>query len=271
MAAESAVRGWLELMPWKVFAIRYATSGGRRLIDRFIDNTGGARHAAVMDLYCFVILGPRVILVDTGAGRREVEARGHRFLGCPVSALADLGVSAADVSDIIVTHMHWDHIGNIAKYPDARLHVQAAELGFATGIMMGERVMQRPYSAATVAEMVTRLHAGQVSVYQGDAELEPGIEMIEVGGHSAGLQVVSVETEGGKVVLAGDASHFEANRTTRNPFPVVVDVAAAIRAFHRMERMGARPDLIVPGHDPVIAERFPLVGETTGASVFAIR
>jgi glyoxylase-like metal-dependent hydrolase (beta-lactamase superfamily II) len=100
-----------------------------------------------------------------------------------------------------------------------------------------------------------------VRFVDGEQEVLPGVRVHHVGGHTAGLQIVSVETERGTAVLASDASHYYANLEENRPFNTLHDLPGMYRAFDRIRTLAASPDLIVPGHDPLVLERLQPVAD----------
>ena len=244
---------------WEVYAIKYADRNARTRADSFIfDDNHDAAHA--MDYFIWLLKrGSQVILVDTGYDTDEAEARGRPIRLDPVTALAPFNLRPEDVDDIIVTHLHYDHAGGLHLFPNARLHLQAAEMAFATGPCMCHDVLRMPFTAAHVCEAVTRLYSGKLTFYDGDAEVAEGVTVHCIGGHSRGLQCVRVKTQAGWLVLASDASHFYENVFARKPFPIVVDLQNMLDGFARLEQLASAPGLIVPGHDPLVRDYFASV------------
>ncbi|WP_433189884.1 N-acyl homoserine lactonase family protein [Actinoallomurus sp. CA-150999] len=251
-------------MDYRIFALRYGSNGRRRRFENVIHNRPADRPEASMPMDFFVwaiVCGDRVVLVDTGSGPETMTARGHDHLRSPVAALADIGLGPADVGDVITTHMHWDHAGNVLDFPDARLHVQRTELAHATGPSMCSGFLRRPYDLPQVSEWLQALYGGRVTFHDGDDEIAPGISIHHVGGHTPGMQVVRVATERGPVVLASDAVHYYENLDAENPFPVLVDTIAYVEALRTVARLADGPDHIIPGHDPLVRTRFPSTAE----------
>ncbi|WP_330186362.1 N-acyl homoserine lactonase family protein [Dactylosporangium sp. AC04546] len=211
-----------------------------------------------MDFFVWAIVGPNgTVLVDTGAGAETMTERGHDHLRSPLAALADVGLGAGDVTDIVTTHMHWDHAGNILDFPQARLHLQRAEMAHATGPSMCSGFLRRPYDLQQTIEWLRELHRGRVSFHEGDDEIAPGISIHHVGGHTPGLQVVRVSTARGNVVLASDAVHYYENLVAENPFPVLVSTIDYVAALNTVTRLADGPGHVIPGHDPLVLKRFP--------------
>jgi glyoxylase-like metal-dependent hydrolase (beta-lactamase superfamily II) len=120
---------------YELFAIRYATREARRAA-HFI---GGDPHDGPMPMDYFVWVargGGRTFVVDTGFNAEVSERRKRTFLRCPVQTLTVLGIDPDTVEDVILTHLHYDHVGNFDRFPKARFHLQERELTYATGRYM---------------------------------------------------------------------------------------------------------------------------------------
>jgi glyoxylase-like metal-dependent hydrolase (beta-lactamase superfamily II) len=122
---------------------------------------------------------------------------------------------------------------------------------------MGQPVFSGAYEVEDVVGMVRRAYAGRVRFHDGDAEIAPGISLHLIGGHTMGLQVVRVATRRGWVVIASDASHFYANMEEVRPFPIVYSVADMVEGYDRLRELAESPAHIIPGHDPLVLERYP--------------
>ena len=244
---------------WEVYAIKYADRNARTRADSFVlDDNHDVPHA--MDYFMWLLrCGTRVILVDTGYDQAEADARGRPIRLAPAEALAPFGITPGDVTEIIVTHLHYDHAGGMHVFPNARLHMQAAEMAFATGPCMCHDTVRAPFTAEHVCEAVKRLYSGKLVFHDGDAEVADGVTVHCIGGHSRGLQCVRVRTQAGWLVLASDAAHYYENVFARKPFPIVVDMQNMLDGFETLERLASAPGLIIPGHDPLVRAHFPSV------------
>lgn len=241
---------------WEVYALKYAHHE-RRASENFI---GGDPHDGPMPLDYFVWLarsGGREIVVDTGFSAAMAAKRSREHLRCPAEALALLGCEARAVKDVVITHLHYDHVGNFELFPAAEFHVQDLEMRYATGRYMRHGVFRGAYEVEDVVGMVRRVYAGRVRFCDGDAEIAPGVSVHLVGGHTMGLQVVRVATRRGHVVLASDAAHFYANMEQVRPFPIVWSVADMVAGYARIAALADSPAHIVPGHDPLVMARYP--------------
>ncbi|HQP66955.1 MAG TPA: N-acyl homoserine lactonase family protein [Quisquiliibacterium sp.] len=254
----------MSLPQYEVYAIRYATHERTRN-DNFIFRDA---HDGPMpiDFFVWVLRSPeRTILVDTGFNEVAAKARQRQLLRHPVDGLKAVGVDAASVRDVVLTHLHYDHAGNIGAFPAATFHVQEAEVNYATGRCMCYEPMRHAYSVDDVVDVVRNVYADRVSFHNGDATIAPGVELLLIGGHTMGLQSVRVHTRRGWVVLASDASHYYENMERQKPFPIVYNVAAMLDGHRRLHALADSPDHVVPGHDPEVLRRYPnLPGDAVG-------
>jgi glyoxylase-like metal-dependent hydrolase (beta-lactamase superfamily II) len=242
---------------YEIYAIRYAT------VERTRSENFAAvpdDHAASMplDYFVWVLRGNgKVWLVDTGFNAAMAATRGRNFLHCPIASLDALGLAARDVSDVLITHLHYDHAGNLDRLQHADIHVQEREMQFATGCNMCHPLFRLPYAVDDVVEVVRSLYGGRVIFYAGDAHVAPGIDVLWIGGHTDGLQSVCVNTRRGPVILASDAAHFYENLTAESPYPIVYHVGDMVRGWQRLKQIALSPDHIIPGHDPLVMKRYP--------------
>lgn len=243
---------------WEAYALRYATQP-RQARENFVQLPDPHDGPMPIDYFVWVLRrGGRVIVVDTGFAEETGRRRGRRLLRPVAEALGLLGIGGAAVGDVILTHLHYDHAGNLALFPEARLHIQEREMGFATGAPMCWRYLRQAFEVEDVVSVVRALYAGRVVFHQGIGEVAPGVRVHHVGGHTDGLQMVEVTTARGPLVLASDALHFYANMERGIPYPIVCDAGAMARGWEKARGL-AGGDLrrIVPGHDPLVRERFP--------------
>jgi glyoxylase-like metal-dependent hydrolase (beta-lactamase superfamily II) len=175
----------------------------------------------------------------------------------PDEALKRLGVDANSVKDVVVTHLHYDHVGNFGLFPAATFHLQDDEMAYATGRHMSQKFFSQAYEVDEVVAMVREVYKGRVRFHDGDAELASGFSLHRIGGHTKGLQVARAYTRVGWIVLASDASHLYANMNQTRPFPIVYDVPGMVAGYRRLAELADAPELIVPGHDPLVMRRYP--------------
>ena len=243
---------------FQIFAVRYGHHD-RNAAANFI---GGDEHDGPMalDYFVWAIVGAhKTYVLDTGFDAAMGRKR-NRTLVRPVDeGLKAIGIEPERVTDVIISHMHFDHAGNREMFPNARYHVQDVEMAYCTGRCMCHDYLRHSYEPADVAAMVGRLFEDRVAFHDGDSQIEPGITVHRVGGHTRGLQITRVRTRRGWVVLGSDASHFYANFEQNRPFPVVADVSEMLAGYDRMRALASSPRHIIPGHDPLVLSRYPAV------------
>jgi glyoxylase-like metal-dependent hydrolase (beta-lactamase superfamily II) len=215
--------------------------------------------------------GSECVLFDTGFNEPAGTRRGRTMVADPIELLADLGIAPGDVSTVVISHFHYDHIGNLARFPRARLVAQRAELEFWRRNAGRERREQLngPVDDADLAVLEQAGAEGRLVLLDGDGEVRPGIVAHRVGGHTPGSQLLNVPTDSGELILAADALHLYDELETARPFPVLVDLERTFDAFDLLRDYQARPaTTVVAGHDPKIMHLFPPSGH--GADSFAV-
>ena len=258
----------MPLPEYEVFAIRYARRDARRP-EHFI---GGDPHDApmAMDYFVWLIRSPeRTIVVDTGFTAEVAARRRREYLRSPGSGLALLGVRAEEVRDVVITHMHYDHVGTFFDFPHAVFHLQDEEMRFVTGRHMRHSCFAHSVEVEDVVGMVRMLFKGRVRFHEGTSELAPGITLHRIGGHTPGLQSVRVHTRRGWVVLASDAAHYYEHLETGRCFTNMFNLGDALEGYDTLRRLAESPRHIIPGHDPLVMERYPAAAK--GLEGIAVR
>jgi glyoxylase-like metal-dependent hydrolase (beta-lactamase superfamily II) len=246
-----------QLEPYEVYAVRYAHHANRKGSENFI---GGDDHeiGSPLDYFVWAIRGPtRTFVVDSGFDEETARRRNRGFIRCPGEGLRQLGLNPAEISDVIVTHMHFDHAGNHGLFPQATYHLQDAEMEYCTGRCMCHPALNAAYEPDDVAAMVRKVFQRRVQFHGAVDQLAPGLTLHRLGGHTRGLQVVRVWTRRGWLVLASDASHLYANMEQGRPFPIVESVADMLEGYNSLRRLADGPQNIIPGHDPLVMARYP--------------
>jgi glyoxylase-like metal-dependent hydrolase (beta-lactamase superfamily II) len=244
---------------YRIYAVQYA----ERETNSSEVFYGDQRHAPMTMAYFVWAIsdGSRSIVVDLGFTEPVGTRRGRRFLRSPAEGLQALGVDTGGVNQVIVTHFHYDHTGNHAAFPRATFYVQDAEMRFWTGQHGRRGGFVRSLELDDLVAFVRYNYDGRLQFVDGEAEVAPGIRVLHVGGHTAGMQIVTVETTRGRAVLASDASHYYANLEENIPFNTLHDLPGTYHAFERIRDLAAAPELILPGHDPLVRERLTCIAD----------
>ncbi|WP_194291540.1 N-acyl homoserine lactonase family protein [Cumulibacter manganitolerans] len=241
-----------------VFALRYARRTASKKGEHFYGYSDDCTEDYPIDYFVWVISRPDdVVVVDAGFTRAAAEERGGRdYFGDPDELLGLLGITPEDVSTLILTHLHYDHSGHVAAYQNARVWVQRAELEFWHLPLVRSRGGYPHLHTREDIELLDRLrNDGRVQLLEGDARIDDDISVHLVGGHTPGMTVVRVRRPDGVIVLASDASHFYENFEQDKPYGIVHELPAMYTAFDRLRELAGEDGVIVPGHDPQVAQR----------------
>jgi len=247
---------------YEVYALSYGTYPGFP-VSALI---GGADKNRKIDLQMMIWLlkgsnGKR-ILVDTGCYRDTIaQLKGIKNFIKPSDTLVKVGLSANDITDVIVSHMHWDHADGIDLFPNAKIWIQKEEYDYYTGAAWqpgGKHGGIEPDDVLTLVRLNTQQ---KVNLIDGDdREIIDGIRVYTGGRHTFASQYVGVHTDNGTTVIASDNMYLYENLEKHAPIAQTFDADSNIKAQDRMRQIASRPDLIIPGHDPEVFVKFPKPG-----------
>ena len=224
----------------------------------------GADTARRMDIALMVWLirgtAGRTVLMDAGFYRDKFITRWKPVdYVRPSAAVERLGTRPDQVTDIIVSHVHWDHLDGADLFPRARIWIQRAEYEYYVDSAGRPR---RSTIDSLDARMLADLRsAGRVQLVDGDSvEIMPGIRVFTGGKHTFASQFATVSTGAGTVVLASDNAYLYENFDRRRPIAQTLDSLSNLSAQARMLRLAGDIRRVVPGHDPAVFTRFPEPG-----------
>lgn len=241
---------------YEVYAIKYGRHE-RRASENFI---GGDPHDGPMPLDYFVwaMVGARgTIILDTGFDEKVAAVRGRTIVRPVREGLRAIGVAPESIETVILSHMHYDHCGNFDLFPNARYHLQDREMEYATGRCMCHAQLRNSYELDYVIAMLRKVYTGRAMFHDGAGQIAPGITVHHIGGHARGLQCVRVKTRVGHIVLASDVTHFYRHMHEARIFPTTYNLAEVLEGYGTLARLADAPQHIVPGHDPLVMERYP--------------
>jgi glyoxylase-like metal-dependent hydrolase (beta-lactamase superfamily II) len=258
-----AAVGMAQQMPqpkpqYEIYAIRYAT------IPDFAVNqlVAGAEAGRKLDIAMMVWLvkgNGRNILVDSGFYREQFFKQWHvtDFVK-PSDAVKRAGVEPEDITDVIITHMHWDHADGMDLFPKAKIWLQKDELQYYAGEAWQSRRTHGGIDPDDVLAAVKLNMQGRVGLVNGDAqEILPGVTCYTGGKHTYASQFVAVNTAAGTVVLASDNMYLYENLEKHVPIAATLDADSNLRAQDRMKQLAVSPQFVIPGHDPAVMTKFP--------------
>ena len=244
----------------EVYAIRYGTLRNFPVAAL----VAGADTTRRLDIALMVWLVKRAdgrnVLVDAGFYRDKFVTQWKPAdYRKPSEAIADLGLRPGDITDIVVSHVHWDHLDGADLFPNARVWIQRDE--YAHHVDEGGRPLDPAIDSADAAMLARLRRAGRVELVDGDGrELLPGLTVYTGGRHTHASQYVGVRTERGTVVIASDNVYLYENVAKHVPITQTLDSASNLRAQERMVRLAGGADRVVPGHDAQVFTRFAAAG-----------
>jgi glyoxylase-like metal-dependent hydrolase (beta-lactamase superfamily II) len=245
---------------YTIEAIRYAVIPDFP-VSGLVAGADRTRKIDIAMIYWLVRGDGHVILVDSGFYRPQFfKSWKVKDFQMPSETLGRVGVRPEDVTDVVLTHMHWDHADGMDLFQNARIWLQKDEYTYYTGPAWQSKTTHGGIEPDDVLALVKLNIAGRVSLIDGDDQvLFPGIRCYTGGKHTWASQFVTVATAAGTVVLASDNMYLYENLDTHKPIAQTLDAASNLRAQDRMKTLASDPRLIVPGHDPAEFERFPVV------------
>jgi glyoxylase-like metal-dependent hydrolase (beta-lactamase superfamily II) len=248
---------------YEVYAVRYATLANFPVSSLIAGADRARRLDIAMMIWVLKGVDGRVAIVDSGFHRDQYfkQFTVKDFVK-PSDAIAPLGLAPDQVTDIFLTHMHWDHAGGIDLFPAARVWIQKEEYDYYTSDAWQARTTHGGIDADDVLEIVKRNIAGKVSFVRGDDDtILSGITFGIGGKHTWQSQFVAVQTRSHTVVLASDNMYLYENLDTHTAISQTLDAVSNLRTQDRMKGLASTPALLIPGHDPAVFERFPRVSE----------
>jgi glyoxylase-like metal-dependent hydrolase (beta-lactamase superfamily II) len=255
--------GAVQTATYEVYAIRFGVLPAFRVSGL----VAGADPSRTLDIPVMVWLlkgsNGRRVLVDSGFYRQKFvdrwKVRGFRS---PADAVAAAGVAPGDVTDVIITHAHWDHVGGADLFPRATVWIQRDEYRYYTGDAWHARNTHGGVDEEDMQALLTINMAGRLRFLEGDdQEPMPGIRCYTGGRHTWASQYVAAQATGGPAVLASDTVYLYENLEKRVPIAQTLDAASNLKAQERITSLTAPSGVVVPGHDPAVFERFPAVGD----------
>lgn len=243
----------------EIYAVRYGT------LARFpvASLIAGADTSRRLDIALMVWVIKRangeIWLVDAGFYRDKFVTRWKpaEYVK-PSDAVASLGIKPEQVTDIIVSHVHWDHADGLDLFPKARVWIQQEE--FAHHVGDGGTSLDRMLDPVDAPMFWQIKQDGRLRLVNGDAQqLATGITVYTGGKHTFASQYAAIDTRTGRVVLASDNAYLYENLETHQPIAQTLDRASNLAAQARMQELAAQGGVIIPGHDPAVMTRFPTV------------
>jgi glyoxylase-like metal-dependent hydrolase (beta-lactamase superfamily II) len=248
---------------YSIQAIRLANSPGDSVADMVV---GAPKDEKIDTIYAVWLIrgGGRNILFDSGFHRERwfKEWTIKDYLR-PDEAVKLAGVNPEEVTDIVVSHAHWDHMGGIDLFPKAVVWIQKEEFRYYTGPAWQPGGDHGGIDPEDVQQLVRLNIQGRLRLVDGDnVEIFPGIRAYTGGRHTFASQYLRVEGNP-PFVLASDNVYLYRNLAEHKASATFSDAdhAANIAAQSRMiELAGGNPDRVIPGHDAAQFQKYPTTG-----------
>ena len=248
---------------YSIQAIRLANSPGDSVADMVV---GAPKDEKIDTIYAFWLIrgGGRNILFDSGFHReRWFKVWTIKDYLRPDEAVKLAGVNPAEVTDIVISHAHWDHMGGIDLFPKAVVWIQKEEFRYYTGPAWQPGGDHGGIDPEDVQQLVRLNTQGRLRLVDGDnVEIFPGIRAYTGGRHTFASQYLQVEGNP-PFVLASDNVYLYRNLAEHKASATFSDAdhAANIAAQSRMiELAGGNPDRVIPGHDAAQFQKYPTTG-----------
>ena len=250
---------------YSVYALKFA-SAGERMPASVMALDANPKDSVNIDFSIWLIKGEdgRNILVDAGF-RGDVEGAIDfklNFYNRPDSVLMKMGLQGSDITDIIISHPHWDHIDGLPLFPNAKVWMQKEDYTyFAVGAWQKDG-NHGGFDPRDVRIFTDLNLAGRLNLVDGDnKEIFPGITVFTGSKHTFNSQYVRVDTGKKKIILASDNIwiYYSLDHMVGPSKGGTLDNTAYVNAMKRMKTLASDPKLIIPGHDSRVFERFTQV------------
>lgn len=245
-------------MGWEVAALRI----GQHKVSRsrmFYGYRSYAQADASFDMsFYFWVLrrGEDIVVVDTGFDEARFARQGAdmRWAVSPADALCAAGIDLASVGTVILSHLHFDHIGTVSMFPTAEYVIQREEWAFWHGELGTRPPMRAHTDVGSLRYLEGAMQDGRVRFVDGREVLTDGVAVHPLPGHTPGQQGVVVDED---VVLASDAAHLYDEIDELMLFGTFTDAVGMYRSYGELRTFAEHGFTVVPGHDPAVMQRFP--------------
>lgn len=259
-ASESSGRDRKVATEVSVHALRYSRRPDCLAGQAFYrhDLYGEPDRAVGMDYFFWLVrTGSHTILVDCGFSAETAAVRDRKVVTAAEDLLARMGTSVEDVDHVVLTHMHFDHVGNTGLFPHAVFHMARAEFEYWTGPHRELPAFSWPVEPSELRALESLHQQGRLRLLDDGKTLVAGVEVIRFPGHTPGQLVTHVSIGERQIVLASDALHYYDEMDSTRPFFLFTDLGQLLDSYQLLHDLDAHPDIdVVAGHDPAVATMY---------------
>jgi glyoxylase-like metal-dependent hydrolase (beta-lactamase superfamily II) len=248
---------------YEVYAIRFATNKDRVPLSYAAAGASDKDSIRFCDMFWLLVGNGKHILVDSGYPLNDFNKGWDSIYIRPDSALLRIGIGANDITDIIITHPHDDHIAGIELFPSAQIWMQKDDYDDFVGSAWQKNGFNEGFYKEDVKMIVAKNLEGKLTLIKGDSILIfPGIRAFIGSKHTYESQYLFVNTKTDNVIIASDNCWFYYNLEHLLPITkYLLDPNAYVRQLKRMRVLQPDISLVIPGHDPLVFLKFPKVAE----------
>jgi glyoxylase-like metal-dependent hydrolase (beta-lactamase superfamily II) len=261
-----SLNGYPQGADYEVYAIKFASMGHPSPISDWVDR-GPTRDSVNIDFVIWLIKGNngKNILLDAGFLRGIEDSKDFDVTDYvrPDSMLLKLNLKAGDITDIIMSHPHWDHIDGLGLFPKAHIWIQKEDYNYFVGAAWQKGRHSGGFNKRDIRMLVDLNLAGKLTLVDGDQEIIPGIGVYTGSRHTFNSQYVLVKTPLNKIILASDNIWiYYSLEHLRPPSPGgTFDTTAYKKSMLKMKSLASDLKFIIPGHDSKMFSLFPAVQE----------
>jgi glyoxylase-like metal-dependent hydrolase (beta-lactamase superfamily II) len=274
----SAFAGEKEAADYKIFALKYAGPLVSKIA--MVLYLGDWNETVERNYYIWVVQGGgNTVVFDCGVRpgfAKESDLLRPSYVR-PDKVLKRIGINAAEVEHLVISHLHFDHVGGLELFPKAKVYVQRREFDFWVYDPIAKRppyaglkedvgppwkpsyVVSDPVAIRQLAEL---RGSDRLALIDGDQEILPGIELLLTPGHTPGLQSLAVKTEKGVAVLASDCAHIHKSFELDTPSCLITDMPAWLRSYSKLRnKVNGDIQMLFSGHDRKMLGDYPKVAK----------
>ncbi|HEV8080886.1 MAG TPA: MBL fold metallo-hydrolase [Chitinophagaceae bacterium] len=250
---------------YEIFALKFADGG---VIPASEIAIGDAMNDSVKDCSMIWLLkgnNGKNILIDAGFTKnvgfmKNIKKQHPTNYISPLDALKKVNIVPDNITDVIITHPHADHIDGIDLFPKAMVWMQKEDYNYFVGEAWQKNGTSKGFDKADVTKIVAINLDGRLILIKGDSlEIIPGLFVFTGSKHTWESQYILADSKTDKVIIASDNIWYYYNLEHLLAIPMTFDPNAYVAAMKRMKTLVSKTELIIPGHDNLVFKKFPVV------------